>query len=74
MMGFSSFLAQLEQSLAGGLQRRRFVWRNGNRIRCLTGSRKKLEPGTGATPTSRASHSLNAVSSSQPNSEMSTIT
>ena len=35
---------------------------------------KKLEPGTAATPTARAIHSQNRVSSGQRNSEMSTIT
>ena len=43
-------------------------------MRWFTGSRKKLEPGTAATPTSRASHSQNATSSGAPNSEMSTMT
>ena len=44
------------------------------RIRWLTGSRKKLEPGTAPTPTSRASTSQNSRSESKPNSEMSSMT
>ena len=34
-----------------------------NRMRCLTGSRKKLDPGTAATPISFASQTQNSVSS-----------
>jgi hypothetical protein len=67
----STATLRVDQPFAGGLQR--FGEMEANQV-FLTGSRKKLDPGTAATPTSRASHSQNAVSSSQPNSEMSTIT
>src|SRR5660397_228017 len=44
------------------------------RKRRLTGSRKKEDPGTAATPTSRAIHSHRARSSFQPSSVASTMT
>src|SRR5208283_5059864 len=44
------------------------------RMYLCTGSLKKLDPGTAATPTSRAIHSQNVVSSGHPNSEISTMT
>jgi hypothetical protein len=40
----------------------------------VLGSRKKLEPGTAATPTSRASQRQNSVSLAKPKRSMSTIT
>jgi len=49
----------------GGVSGRLAKWK---RIRCLTGSRKKLEPGTAATPTSRAIHSQKSASLGHPNS------
>jgi hypothetical protein len=47
-------LGQAGRSLRAGFSSRLAKW---NRIRWFTGSRKKLDPGTAATPTSRASHS-----------------
>ena len=43
-------------------------------MRWVTGSRKKLEPGTPATPISLMSHSEASVSLAKPNAVMSTIT
>ena len=69
----SRLLPQPEQPFSGGNERLRALGKM-KTVQVRTGSWKKLDPGTAATPTSRASHSQNETSSSQPNSEISTIT
>ena len=60
LRAFSCTLSRRSPAVAS-VSERLAKWK---RIRLRTGSWKKLEPGTAATPTSRASHSQNSTSSS----------